>query len=359
MPLQATLKQHIQAHGPITVAEFMAQCLYNAEHGYYTTQNPFADFTTAPELTPLFGEMLGLWVADYWEKLGSPARLSLVEAGGGQGTLMADALRAIHKVRPACFEALEVFMVETSPKLTKRQQAALAGATTKVSWHTELFQASIPKEIPVVFIANELLDAFPVHQYLRTANGYVERMVGLNNGTLCWQHGASTALDLADDETNELIERSTAESWLGQFKGWLDAHKAAGLFIDYGYTTGAGDSLQAVKNHEFVDILTTAGTADLTTHVNFKRCAHKLAPYSHPVIDLAHFLTTLGLPTRAVQVHQKLSEQKDIDALTHAMERLLSPNQMGGLHKVLAFTTENMPTPAAILPRDEHAAGGE
>src|SRR5262249_40477881 len=177
-PLEAELRRIIAADGPISVATYMGLCLGHPTHGYYTTRDPFGragDFITAPEISQMFGELIGLWAAAVWQMMGSPAQVALAELGPGRGTLMADALRAA-RVVPAFAAALHVHLIETSPVLQRRQQNALDAVGVPIAWHREF--ALVPRG-PAIVIANEFFDALPVHQAVKTESGWHERMVGI------------------------------------------------------------------------------------------------------------------------------------------------------------------------------------
>jgi SAM-dependent MidA family methyltransferase len=320
--LQKLLKQKITEQGSISIAEYMETCLYHPEYGYYMTRDPFGkngDFTTAPEITQLFGEMLALWIMATWQKLGSPEKFNLIECGPGRGTLMGDILRTLKKISPECFSASEIKLIEISPFLQKIQQHKLAEYNIK--WHNKIEKVDLT--LPTILIGNELLDAFPVQQF--NLNGE-EKRVCLKNNELSFTH------------EDDVVEKSPV---MDKFLTYLNDNIKNGalLFIDYGYTKegmngeNTGDTLQAVKSHKFMDILTNCGEADITTHVNFSHVQEILKTENTSIVPLATFLIGLGLPVRAADLIEK--QPAKTEEIEHAVYRLLHAEQMGGLFKVL------------------------
>jgi NADH dehydrogenase [ubiquinone] 1 alpha subcomplex assembly factor 7 len=384
--LAELLRQRIAEHGPISVAEWMQLCLYHPQHGYYRQQQPFGaegGFITAPELTPLFGEMLAVWVAHTWEQLGQPRQWQLIEAGPGRGVLMQDIWRSLQKIAPAAAQGVQVGLVETSPQLTALQQERLA--ELPVQWVTDI--TALPAELPTILVANELLDAFPVQQWAQLASGeYAERAV-------TWESTADafafTTLPNLQHFASEapIIETHAAQTlWLSELVTHFAAVPLAVLLIDYGAAPAQPftetDTLQAVRQHQKVSPLAHVGQADLTAQVNFTGVQQALGAPRHCVDSplpqdgltkqsLAHmggvgeiassqaprnegagrkaggcwlttqmqFLTALGLPVRAARVHQALDKAAQQD-LEQRLERLLSPHHMGELFKVLGYTNQ-------------------
>jgi NADH dehydrogenase [ubiquinone] 1 alpha subcomplex assembly factor 7 len=343
--LKAEIAERIALDGPMPVDRYMALCLSHPTLGYYTTRDPFGaagDFTTAPEISQVFGELIGLWAAQTWLGLGAPPRLRLVEIGPGRGTLMADALRAIARALPAMMSALEVRMVETSRTLQAAQQARLAQAGAVIRW-TEHAEAAL--DGPVIVIANELLDALPVRQFVRTARGWHERLVGLGEA-------GEFAFGLAPDpdpglrmEAHEgaVLELSPAsDALLATVARHIAAQGGAALFIDYGFTQGGfGDTLQAMQRHGFVDPLAGPGEADLTTHVNFARAAELARAQGARVfgpVTQAAFLLGLGLTQRAATL-RRAATPAQAAALDASLARLTDSAErgMGQLFKAIAF----------------------
>jgi NADH dehydrogenase [ubiquinone] 1 alpha subcomplex assembly factor 7 len=334
----------IAADGPMTVARYMALCLGHPEHGYYRRGNPFGargDFVTAPEISQMFGELLGLWAAQLWLDMGRPAPVRLVELGPGRGTLTADALRAA-RAAPGFVEAVEVWMVETSPSLRAAQAARVPAVR-----HAELL-AEVPGG-PMIVLANEFFDALPVRQFVRTARGWAERVVGLAPEGLRWALGPAPA-GLPDAPEGAVIERSAAgEAIAAEIGARLARDGGGALIVDYGAAapaTGGGDTLQALRAHSYADPLAEPGAADLTAHVDFARLAAALAGAGAAVAPLTTqgaLLGALGIGPRAAALAARNPAQAA--ALEAQVRRLCDPNQMGALFKALAATGPDQPPP--------------
>lgn len=318
------LKTLIAQNGPITVAAFMAMAI---EH-YYSTRDPLGtrgDFTTAPEISQMFGEMIGVFLAQSWMSLGSPAQFSLVEAGPGRGTLMADILRATKSV-PGFHAAMRVHLVEISPVLMAQQRESLAAY--HVEWHTDIHNA-LASPAPVLFVANEFLDALPVHQYVRRDDRWFERTIGLTGNQLIF--GLSES-DFSCDQTenNKIWEVSPArESFVSDLAQVIARCRGIALFVDYGHDrSGFGDTLQAVREHQFVGVLDHPGESDLTSHIDFQAIKNAATPYVrvHGPVGQGHFLRSLGIGLRAARLNQPTE-----------MARLTDPGQMGDLFRVMAL----------------------
>ncbi len=338
----------IHLEGPMPVERYMALCLGHPTLGYYMTRDPFGaegDFITAPEISQMFGELIGLWAAQVWIDMGSPPGTGLVEIGPGRGTLMADALRAIHQAVPAMLSAIDVRMVETSPVLRARQQANLSGVDVAALWHADITMAL---HGPVIIIANELLDALPVRQVLRTEKGDIRRVVGLGaTGELVF--GFEANLRSADMPTAVLIEEPfAADILIEQVAAHLAQDGGAALFIDYGAEQGMeGDTLQAVRQHGFVDPLADPGLADLTTQVRFGRAmalARAAGARVQPLASQGDFLMQLGLAERAAVLKRRATSDRAraideaVSRLTRMDERGKSGAGMGALFKAMAFS---------------------
>lgn len=346
----------IAQDGPIPLDRYMALCLSHPQYGYYMRAEPFGrdgDFITAPEISQMFGELLGLWTAGVWAQMGQPARLNLIEVGPGRGTLMADALRAL-RVVPGLLPALQVHLVETSPRLAARQRATLAEAPVPVHWHASL--DSVPAG-DMVLIANELVDALPIRQFVRMENGWHERMVGLEGEQLIFGLSPDPTPDppiaprLLDMPPGHLAEScAPGRALAGAIAQRLVQAPGAALLIDYGYETSAcGDSLQAISRHAYTDPLSTPGEADLTAHVDFERladAARQVGAAVHGPLPQGEFLNRLGLAARAQRLMVARPDLAgDIDA---ARRRLtdMGAGGMGSLFKALAFATPGLPLPA-------------
>lgn len=354
-PLTRILKDLISEDGPLPVARYMELCLGHPEHGYYQARDPFGrggDFITAPEVSQMFGELIGVWCIDAWTAMDQPASLQLIELGPGRGTLMADILRTLQSISgfPA---ALDVHLVETSPALTARQKKALAQAGFPVRWHERL--ETVPPA-PSLVIANEFFDALPVTQYEFRGGHWHERCVGAGEGgELCIglspEPLAPDGLNLPDMPVVEgcIWELSPARAAVAHELGRrIGGSGGAGLIVDYGHTEpGFGDTLQAVRAHEPVAVTSTPGDADLTSHVDFHALGQALSRAGaqvHPPISQGAFLTQLGIPMRADILKKSADEntRAEIDAAT---ERLIHCDQMGNLFKVCAFTARGMRPP--------------
>jgi NADH dehydrogenase [ubiquinone] 1 alpha subcomplex assembly factor 7 len=335
-PLEVELRAMISASGPIPVSRYMALCLSHPEHGYYTNRDPFGragDFVTAPEISQMFGELIGLWAAEVWRQMGSPPAVRLIELGPGRGTMMADALRAARAL-PAFRSALSVHLVETSPALERRQRETLAACGVPITWHRAL--AEVPAGAAIIF-ANEFFDALPVHQAVRGAQGWHERVVGLDHeGRLAF------AFSPVLSPIAHMPQRLDATAAPGAIFEWRCAEairalaarvarNGAALIIDYGHTeSGLGDTLQAVRGHRFADVLAEPGEVDLTAHVDF-------AAQVYGPIEQGLFLQRLGIAERAARLQTATPAKSG--AIDAALARLTGPGPagMGRLFKALAL----------------------
>jgi NADH dehydrogenase [ubiquinone] 1 alpha subcomplex assembly factor 7 len=359
-PLALKLARRIAGDGPVSVAEFMAAALTDPEYGYYMGRDPLGaggDFITAPEISQMFGELIGLWCAEAWQSLGAPPEAALVELGPGRGTLMADALRAARQV-PAFAAALRVHLVEVSPTLRARQEEVLADA--EPTWHETL--TGVP-ELPVLLIANEFFDALPVRQLVKHAGGWAERLVGLaDTGEPPTLAFAVTPADpdlaalvpdaLRDAPPGALFEVSpTGRETVREIARRLRSHGGAALIVDYGHEESAlGETLQAVRRHARHDVLNEPGTADLTCHVDFAalvRAAREAGAAAHGPVAQGAFLERLGIAARAARLMEQAPPPQRED-IRSARLRLTAPDQMGGLFKVLALTPEGAGPPAGF-----------
>ncbi|MGE4063162.1 MAG: class I SAM-dependent methyltransferase [Rhodospirillaceae bacterium] len=339
MSLAAQLKERIRRTGPISVAEFMEACA----SAYYARGDVFGaagDFITAPEITQIFGEIVGLWCAVTWQALGSPKAFRLIECGPGRGTLMADALRAATRV-PGFKEAARIHLVERSAKLREKQRETLKGEL--ITWHDDL--DDVPAGFAIV-IANEFLDALPIRQWLKTERGWIERAVEVDDGGFRFTRGSARDLQLplaisADAKEGAVFETSPATiGWTRRLAHRFVEHGGAALVIDYGHTrTAVGDTLQAVKNHKYHNVLEDPGEADLTAHVDFEAvgtAAREMGARVFGPTTQGEWLTRLGISVRAAQLGAGRDENKR-QAIHGAVQRLIAPDAMGRLFKVLAF----------------------
>jgi NADH dehydrogenase [ubiquinone] 1 alpha subcomplex assembly factor 7 len=355
-PLEDLIRKRITADGPITVADFMTLALGHPEHGYYMKGDPFGttgDFITAPEISQVFGELIGLWSAMTWQQIGAPAKTILIECGPGRGTLMSDMLRAAKTV-PLFLDAIQIHLVETSPAMRERQRATLTGHTPQ--WHDSL--ETVPAG-PMILIANEFLDALPIRQLVRTENGWAERRVGLSDRDLVFETGdevSDTVLPVPPRDVHappgSIFETCPAAlDFADTLNVRLSDTPGAALFIDYGHSTSAiGDTLQAVRSQKFADILSDPGDVDLTAHVDFDSIGRRLrgggSRTMGPVTQSA-FLSALGIEERTTQLTTGIAP--DIAAtLRSGTERLTAQNQMGQLFKVMVATHADCPTLAGF-----------
>lgn len=333
--LQDILKEKINLNGPISIADYMGECLYNSEHGYYMSGTPFGekgDFTTAPEISQLYGEMIGAWVADTWIKMGKPQKWQLLEAGPGRGTLMKDMLRTLKHALHECYETATITLLEISPMLKIQQRNLLSDH--HICWANSI--DDIDFSLPTITIANELLDAFPVRQYVKQADGtYFEKLVTVTNDKF-----AFTTNQIPNEMyyNSDIVETSDAmESFLCKLKDKLT--NGAALFIDYG-DHGTGDSLQALRRHSTVSVLENPGKADITAHVNFDNVRRVLGQNRTSQMEpMAQFLSSIGLPLRAAALLEKATGEQKND-IESAAYRLMHPEQMGKLFKVIAYRTD-------------------
>ena len=348
-PLARLLARRIALAGPLTVAEFMAEALGHPVHGYYKHRDPFGmagDFTTAPEISQMFGELIGLWCLEVWREMGAPNPVLLVELGPGRGTLMADALRAA-RIRPAFCEAVRLHLVETSPALRQRQADALSAY--KPVWLESL--AELPPG-PLLLVANEFFDALPVHQFVLGPEGWRERVVALDGERLVFataQPGPSLALLSQRQREGPAAEVSPAALGLmGEIAGRLATHGGAALIVDYGSSQSRpGESLQAVRRHRPVDPLAEPGEADLTAHVDFEtlaRAAREAGATVHGPLPQGEFLLRLGVTARAESLIARATPEQ-ARAIEAARRRLLDAREMGTLFKALVLTGPSLPPP--------------
>ncbi len=358
MSLADILAERIRSTGPIPVSDFMAEALGHPEHGYYMGRDPFGmagDFTTAPEISQMFGELIGLWCALVWQSMGSPGRVVLAEIGPGRGTLMADLLRAAAALPPFA-QALDVHLIETSPALRNRQQQSLA--ESRVTWHQRF--EDLP-DGPLLLVANELFDALPIRQLEKDGGIWRERMVALDDsGALVFTAGpvvnepplAPAVLDAPDGALAEIcpqgreLARTIARRVVTQGGG--------ALIIDYGCgTSAAGDSLQALKGHKHHPVLSQPGHADITAHVDFQALAEAAAGIAaiHGPVSQGRFLARLGLEERARMLMGNATPEQ-ASHLAGGARRLIDPGEMGTLFKVMALANPLLPVPPGLEPAE-------
>ena len=365
-PLLSEIKKLIKSSGPMPVWRYMELCLMHPEHGYYVSRDPLGregDFTTAPEVSQMFGELLGLWAASLWKTLGSPTLLRLIELGPGRGTMMADALRAV-RVLPPLYQTLSVHLVEINPLLRKKQEAALSGIRN-LAWHDKIDE--VP-DGPAIIFANEYFDVLPIHQVVRQAGGWHERMVDLDaDGRLVFSASAEPI-----PRFDVLLPPLVRAAPVGAVFEWRpDAEMmkiatrvrdqgGAALIIDYGHVrSDAGDTFQAIVRHSFTDPLKAPGQADVTAHVDFQalaRGAEDIGARIHGPVTQGEFLKRLGIETRAVALMAKASHEVSED-ISGALKRLTGGGRsgMGSLFKVLGVSSQDLVTLPGLSDENESA----
>ena len=353
--LAIELKATIAADGPIGIDAYMTACLTHPRHGYYMGRDPFGrggDFITAPEVSQMFGELIGIWCAATWQIMDAPGVLNLVELGPGRGTLMADVVRAA-RVMPGLAEALRVHLVEVSPALKAMQEKILTALGIEAHWHPRFDE--VPAG-PLVVVANEFLDALPVRQFVRLKEGFAERVVGLDGaGALTFKVAGERMGEAAMPAwagaagQGAIVEIAPAREAVAEAIGArLAVESGAALIIDYGHTTsGPGDTLQAVKKHRPVDALARPGEADLTAHVDFAAIAAALARGGakvHGPLTQGGFLMGMGLKERE-EVLKRRADQRQRMVISRAARRLAAGTGMGQLFKAIAATHPGLADP--------------
>jgi len=351
-PLETEIRRLIAVAGPMSIAEYMRLCLTHPQYGYYVTRDPLGahgDFVTAPEISQMFGELIGVWMVAVWQQMGSPENVRVVELGPGRGTLMSDALRAA-KVVGDFHAALVVHLVEISPKLQQAQEQLLEGLGVPILWHSAL--AEVPSG-PVIIIANEFIDALPAHQAVKRADGWHERVVEI-------APSGELAIGIARDPLPHFeatLPRGLRQAPEGSVYEWRSDAVAleigrrvrtdgAALIIDYGHAWyGLGETLQAVAGHSFTDPLRAPGEADLTAHVDFAALAQSaqiIGGRIHGPISQRDLLRGLGIDKRAAALKTRAPERAaEID---QALARLTAtgPRGMGELFKALAIADSKL-----------------
>lgn len=353
------LRASLEAEGPMPLSRFMSLALLDRRGGYYATGEPIGaagDFTTAPEISQCFGELLGIALARAWLDLGRPGRVLLVELGPGRGTLVADLLRAVATV-PGMSESLELHLVEPSPALRAVQAARLAGHAPR--FHDAL--ATVPGGPPLLLLANEVLDALPIRQLVRDARGWRERLVALDpSGRLAFAL-SPTAIPAAFPEAGPepppgtVVELGPArEALVAEIARRLAADRGLALLIDYGRLGCVGDSLRAVRAHRPADPLDEPGTVDLSADVDFaalRRAARSAGAAVFGPVPQGTFLGRLGIALRLERLARGRSAAERA-ALEAGVHRLVAPEAMGERFAVLALTDPAMPPPAGFLAEE-------
>ncbi len=346
--LKKKLVERIRETGPMTVADFMASCLYDPDDGYYATRPSIggkgADFVTAPEVSQMFGELIGLWCAHEWDALGKPA-LNFIELGPGRGVLMQDAWRATQRIE-GFHDAANIVFIETSAPLREEQ-----GERVPLAEWGERLEDAPPG--PSLIIANEFLDCLPIRQFMRGDTGWHEKLIGLDDADQL-VFGLSAALPAADDDVREGAVREIApglDALIYEIEQRLHAAPGRALFIDYGYIAPEGaDTLQALKRHTKVDPLEAPGEADLTAHVDFARVAHlarEAGLQVHGPMTQGVFLKALGIDLR-VEMLTKANPSLGPRVAREA-QRLTHEDEMGALFKVICLSSPDLPAPAGFF----------
>ena len=363
-PLQSEIKKLIKSSGPMPVWRYMELCLTHPNYGYYISRDPLGregDFTTSPEVSQMFGELLGLWVGSVWKAIGSPSLLRLIELGPGRGTLMADALRAL-RVLPPLYQALSIHLVEINPVLREKQKAALSGVRI-LAWHDSLDQ--VPNG-PAVILANEYFDVLPIHQAVKRETGWHERTVEIDDS-------GKLAFGFADEPMPRfevLLPPLVRAAPIGAVFEWrsdteimkiatrVRDQRGAALIIDYGHVrSDAGDTFQAIARHSFADPLKNPGQADVTAHVDFQalaRAAEDLGARVHGPVPQGEFLKWIGIETRAVTLMAKASLEVSED-ISSALKRLTGDGRgaMGSMFKVLAVSEPGLTSLAGLSGHEQ------
>ncbi len=347
-PLEREIRRLIGVAGPMPVAEYMRLCLTHPQYGYYVNRDPLGaggDFVTSPEISQMFGELIGLWMAAVWRQMGAPDNVRLIELGPGRGTLMFDALRAARVVK-GFREAVVLHLVEISPALQKMQERRLESLNAAVLWHSTLDE--VPAG-PCILIANEFVDALPVHQAVRLATGWHERLVDIAaEGNLAFAvareplpHFEAAMPRLLRQAPQGAIYEWRSDS-LALELGHRMRKEGAALIIDYGHAqVGVGDTLQAVAGHSYTDPLHDPGRADLTAHVDFEaltQCAESMGARIHGPIRQRDLLLHLGIERRAAALKANASQEKAAE-IEIALSRLIAGGSrgMGELFKAIAI----------------------
>jgi NADH dehydrogenase [ubiquinone] 1 alpha subcomplex assembly factor 7 len=339
-PLEKIIAEIVASEGPMPIDRYMGLCLGHPTHGFYMKRDPFGeqgDFITAPEISQIFGELIGVWCAAAWVAMGSPAHFNLVELGPGRGTLMADILKAA-KVMPGFVRAAHIHLVETSPALRKLQREKLGDAA---KFHDTI--ASLPHG-PMLLIANEFFDAVPIRQFEKRDGKWFERCVGAQGLGFM-----PAALDVAQGRDGDVIEFSPQRVQIAEGIGQrLSQNAGAALVIDYGHLqTAPGDTLQAMRAHQYVSILDEPGDSDITSHVDFEALGKALAKNGakvHPALTQRDFLLAMGHEQRVAILSSK-ADANTKGILARAAARLTGEAEMGTLFKVMVATSPHLATP--------------
>ena len=363
MPNNFTEQIHkkIRETGPITIAEFMTICLLDPTNGYYPTRDPFGkdgDFITSPEISQMFGELIGLWCMQTWHDMGQPKKINLIEYGPGRGIMMQDIVR-VAKLDSNFLESINITFIEASPVLEAIQAETLSKAPCPVNWASNLEE--IP-QMPTIILGNEFLDCLPIRQFIQTdenkgLKGWRERLVTVKNNNLAfgispfelpqWQ---KKVLPTSHNKAiqNDLLEFCPAFSQIiDELKKRSLNNDTRALFVDYGpATTDFGDTLQSLKEHRKVNVFSDLGNADLTARVNFEHLVNlsinnNLSVTS--VITQGEFLCNMGIKVRAKNLMK--AKPESMINIQRQLNKLISRDEMGALFKVICFQSEGLGLP--------------
>ncbi len=358
-PLEERLITLIEANGAISVEDYMADALLHPHEGYYTSRTPIGqkgDFTTSPEISQIFGELIGLWLLQSWEDMGAPEAFNLVELGPGRGVLMADILR-VAKLKPEFLKAAHIWLVETSGRMRHEQRKRLQRIAVPLDWADSYDE--VP-DAPMLVVGNELFDCLPIRQFEMTDLGWRERMVNVKDGALTFSTAfapplASVALPTPDTVAiGDIYELGAAgENLAACLAERLKTLGGRALIIDYGHLkSGVGETLQAVKDHQPWPVLQSPGSADISAHVNFERlqmAAFEAGAEAHGPVTQGSFLDRLGLAMRVARLcadkPQNVREEIEAGAF-----RIAATSQMGEIFKVLSISAPGLPCPAGFSP---------
>ncbi len=357
-PLEKIIRRQIAAHGPMPVSRYMELCLTHPDYGYYLKQDPLGrdgDFVTAPEVSQMFGELIGLWAASVWSAMGSPNEVKFIELGPGRGTLMADALRAI-KILPQFHKAVSVHLVEPSPALRAKQDETL-GNVKHVEWYDSI--VDVP-EGPAIIFANEYFDVLPIHQAVKADDGWHERMIDVDDDIFIYGVAKQPIPRFevllpahARAAPNGAIFEWRPDAAMMSIAQRVRNQGGAALIIDYGHLrSDAGDTFQAVAKHSFTNPLRNPGDSDVTAHVDFQalaRAAETMGARVHGPVEQGAFLNKLGIEQRSLTL-MKTSSHEDSVLVAGALKRLTGKgrNGMGQLFKVLGISHPSIATLAAL-----------
>lgn len=359
-PLGERIVAMIRETGPMSIAEYMHVCLNDPRHGYYPNRKAIGrkgDFITSPEVSQMFGELIGIWCLAVWQAMGKPEQFILAEAGPGNGTLMADLLRATANY-PSFTQGANISLIETSPAMIQEQRAKLDRYSSNIEWQNKIEEID---DLPMILVANEFLDVLPVRQFIKTSNGWLEHCVGISDdGTLAWTTGTAMpdmqnfSESLKSVPEGSILEISPArEAWMQILSERLANNGGCALLIDYGSAnTELGGTFQAVQNHKQVDPLSGPGLADLTAHVDFgalRNISIQSGVCASQVLTQGEFLQSMGLAERAGAIGAEKSRQRQSEIRSQA-ERLCMPEQMGNLFKVLAIISSEFAVETTNIP---------